>query len=53
MDPNTTIAAIGDNAPLMLSVLIFLAGGTLTFAVMIGLRARSAVRGSVAAGNRS
>jgi tight adherence protein C len=44
MDPSTTIAAIGDNAPLMLSVLVFLAGGTLTFAVMIGMRARSAVR---------
>jgi tight adherence protein C len=44
MDPNTTIAAIGDNAPLMMSVLVFLAGGTLTFAVMIGMRARSAVR---------
>jgi tight adherence protein C len=44
MDPTTTIAAFGDNAPLMLSVLVFLAGGTLAFAVMIGLRAREAVR---------
>jgi tight adherence protein C len=44
MDPSSTIAAFGDNAPMMLSVLVFLAGGTLAFAVMIGLRAREAVR---------
>jgi len=44
MDPTATIAAFGDNAPLMLSVLVFLAGGTLAFAAMIGLRAREAVR---------
>jgi tight adherence protein C len=44
MDPSTTIATFGDNAPLMLSVLVFLAGGTLAFAAMIGLRAREAVR---------
>ncbi len=44
MDPTTTIAAFGDNAPLMLSVLVFLAGGTLAFAAMIGVRARDAVR---------
>jgi tight adherence protein C len=44
MDPSNTIAAFGDNAPMMLSVLVFLAGGTLAFAVMIGLRAREAVR---------
>jgi tight adherence protein C len=37
-------AMIGDNAPLMLSVLIFLATGTLAFAVMLGVRAREAVR---------
>ena len=34
----------GDNAPLMLSVLVFLATGTLAFAVMLGVRAREAVR---------
>jgi tight adherence protein C len=44
MDPGNTIAALGDNAPMMLSVLVFLAGGTLAFAVMIGWRARDAVR---------
>ncbi len=44
MDPSSTIAAIGDNAPMMLSILVFLAAGTLAFAVMIGLRAREAVR---------
>ncbi len=44
MDPTITIAAFGDNAPMMLSVLVFLAAGTLAFAVMIGMRAREAVR---------
>jgi tight adherence protein C len=44
MDPNSTIAMIGDNAPMMLSILVFLAAGTLAFAVMIGMRAREAVR---------
>ena len=44
MDPNSTIAALGDNAPMMLSFLVFLAAGTLAFAVMIGLRTREAVR---------
>jgi tight adherence protein C len=44
MDPNSTMAAFGDNAPMMLSVLIFLATGTLAFAVMLGVRAREAVR---------
>ena len=34
----------GDNAATMLSVLVFLATGTLAFAVMIGVRAREAVR---------
>ena len=34
----------GDSATTMLSVLIFLAAGTLAFAVMIGMRAREAVR---------
>jgi tight adherence protein C len=44
MEPNSTIAMIGDNAPMMLSILVFLAAGTLAFAVMIGMRAREAVR---------
>jgi len=44
MDPNSTIAMIGDNAPMMLSILVFLAAGTLAFAAMIGMRAREAVR---------
>jgi tight adherence protein C len=41
---NAASAMLGDNAPLMLSILIFLATGTLAFAAMIGLRARDAVR---------
>lgn len=40
MDPTTSYFG----APTMLSVLIFLAVGTLAFAVMIGMRAREAVR---------
>ena len=44
MDVNNTIGMFGDNAPMMMSVLIFLATGTLAFAVMIGVRAREAVR---------
>jgi tight adherence protein C len=44
MDPAGTIAALGDNAPMMLSVLVFLAAGTLAFTAMIGMRAREAVR---------
>ncbi len=44
MDSANSMAAFGENAPLMLSVLIFLAAGTLAFAVMIGVRAREAVR---------
>jgi tight adherence protein C len=44
MDPSSTIAMIGDNAPMMLSVLVFLAAGTLAFAAMLGFRAREAVR---------
>jgi tight adherence protein C len=44
MDASSTFAAFGDNAPMMLSVLVFLAAGTLAFAAMIGLRAREAVR---------
>ncbi len=42
MDSATTL--LGDDAPLMLSILIFLATGTLAFAVMLGIRAREAVR---------
>ena len=38
------MSLFGDNAATMLSVLIFLAAGTLAFAVMIGIRAREAVR---------
>jgi tight adherence protein C len=44
MDPNSAIAALSDHAPMMLSVLVFLAAGTLAFAAMIGVRAREAVR---------
>ena len=44
MNPADTMAAFGDNAPLMLSVLVFLAVGTLAFAAMVGIRAREAVR---------
>jgi tight adherence protein C len=44
MDPNSALSQFGDNAPMMLSVLIFLATGTLAFAVMLGVRAREAVR---------
>ncbi len=42
MDGASTM--IGDNAPLMLSILVFLATGTLAFAMMLGVRAREAVR---------
>jgi tight adherence protein C len=44
MDINNSFALFGDNTTTMLSVLVFLAAGTLTFAVMIGVRAREAVR---------
>ena len=44
MDSASTIGMLGNSSPLMLSVLIFLAAGTLAFAVMIGVRAREAVR---------
>ncbi len=44
MDANSTFSLFGDNAATMLSVLVFLAAGTLAFAVMIGVRAREAVR---------
>jgi tight adherence protein C len=38
------MSLFGDNAATMLSVLVFLAAGTLAFAVMLGMRAREAVR---------
>jgi tight adherence protein C len=44
MNPSSTFALFGDSATTMLSVLVFLATGTLAFAVMIGVRAREAVR---------
>ena len=44
MDANSTFAMFGDSATTMLSLLVFLATGTLAFAVMIGIRAREAVR---------
>ncbi len=44
MDTGSTMGLFGDNAAAMLSVLVFLAAGMLAFAVMIGLRARDAVR---------
>jgi tight adherence protein C len=44
MDPNTPLSLFGDNSAMMLSVLIFLAAGTLAFAAMLGMRAREAVR---------
>jgi tight adherence protein C len=44
MDPSGTFSFFGDSATVMLTVLVFLATGTLAFAMMIGLRARGAVR---------
>jgi len=44
MDPATPLSLFGDNSAMMLSVLIFLAAGTLAFAAMLGVRAREAVR---------
>jgi tight adherence protein C len=44
MDISNSFALFGDSAATMLSVLIFLAIGTLAFAVMIGVRTREAVR---------
>jgi tight adherence protein C len=44
MDSGSAINLFGDNAATMLSVLVFLAAGTLAFAVMLGMRARDAVR---------
>jgi tight adherence protein C len=44
MNPTDTFGVFGDHAAAMLSVLVFLAAGTLAFALMIGVRAREAVR---------
>jgi tight adherence protein C len=44
MDPSGTFSFFGDSATMMLTVLVFLATGTLAFAMMIGVRARGAVR---------
>ena len=44
MNPSSTFALLGDSATTMLSLLVFLATGTLAFAVMIAVRAREAVR---------
>jgi tight adherence protein C len=44
MNPADAMDAFGDNSSLMMSVLVFLAAGTLAFAVMLGVRAREAVR---------
>ena len=42
MDTSSTFAVFGDSATTMLSALIFLATGTLAFAVMLGVRSREA-----------
>jgi tight adherence protein C len=44
MDPSSPFAVFGDSTSLMLSALVFFATCTLAFAVMIGVRAREAVR---------
>jgi tight adherence protein C len=44
MDANSSFGLFGDSAVTMLSLLVFLAVGTLAFALMIGVRAREAVR---------
>jgi tight adherence protein C len=44
MDSGGTFSLFGDSATTMLTMLVFLATGTLAFAVMIGVRARGAVR---------
>ena len=44
MDTNSSFGLFGDSAATMLSLLVFLATGTLAFALMIGARAREAVR---------
>src|ERR1700729_4152144 len=44
METSGTFAVFGDGGATILSLLVFLATGTLAFAVMIGVRAREAVR---------
>jgi len=44
MDADTPFALFGDRGTTLLSVLVFLSCGTLAFAVMLGVRARQAVR---------
>lgn len=44
MDPSNTFAVFGSSATTMLSALVFLAAGTLAFTIMLGVRAREAVR---------
>ena len=44
MDANSSFGLFGDSAAMMLSLLVFLAAGTLAFALMIGVRSREAVR---------
>jgi tight adherence protein C len=44
MDPSNTFAVFGSSEATMLSALVFLATGTLAFAIMLGIRAREAVR---------
>ncbi len=44
MDASSSFALFGDSAATMLSLLVFLAAGTLAFALMVGVRAREAVR---------
>lgn len=41
---NATLALLADGPATMLSILIFLAAGTVCFALMVGMRARRAVR---------
>ncbi len=44
MDANGSLGLFGDSAAMMLSLLIFLAAGTLAFALMVTVRAREAIR---------
>ena len=44
MDASSSFGLFGDSAATMLSLLVFLAVGTLAFALMVGMRAREAVR---------
>jgi tight adherence protein C len=44
MEPTNSVGLFGDTSTTMLSLLVFLATGTLAFAVMIGVRAQQAIR---------